>query len=75
MLWFTLVSLVFPFAKKPYLVFTYGLTAVPLGVLTFFSLFYPRSATETQSHLKTPVLLSCFMPPPKPPPSALIGRL
>lgn len=60
----TQVNLPFPFAKNPYLVFTYGLNAEPLGALTFFSLSLPRLTTETQSHLQTPVLLSCPVPPP-----------
>lgn len=73
MLWFTQVSLPFPFAKKSYLVFTCGLTAEPLGVLTFFSLSSP-ALTQRPSHTCRHLCFcpaSCLSQNPAPP--SLVG--
>lgn len=64
----------FPLCLKSYLVFTYGLSAEPLGVLTFFSLSpptLPQRPSHTCRHL-------CFCPasclPPTPLTHTWFGR-
>lgn len=74
MLWFTQVNLPFPFARKPYLVFTYGLSAEPLGVLTFFFLStpaLPQRPSHTCRHLCFCPALCLLNPPPSASPPAL----
>lgn len=67
MLWFTQVSLPFPFAKKALSCFYWWPDCWASGRADILFPFSPRSATETQSHLQTPVLLSCLPQTPSPP--------